>query len=110
MSPVTGKPVRGSTTGRPLMVLLDLLGQRWTLRILWELRTRALKFREVQENCGNISPTVLNTRLRDLKDHGLVTLGDEGYELTLAGQELGAQMTGLDQWANKWAEQLETDD
>ena len=30
--------VRGSRTGRPIMALLDLLGRRWTLRILWELR------------------------------------------------------------------------
>ena len=30
--------VRGSRTGRPVMALLDLLGRRWTLRIVWELR------------------------------------------------------------------------
>ena len=29
--------VRGSRTGRRIMALLDLLGRRWTLRILWEL-------------------------------------------------------------------------
>jgi DNA-binding HxlR family transcriptional regulator len=36
--PKVGKPVRGSTTGRPIMVALDLLGRRAALRILWELR------------------------------------------------------------------------
>jgi DNA-binding HxlR family transcriptional regulator len=32
------RSVRGSKSGRPIMALLDLLGRRWTLRILWELR------------------------------------------------------------------------
>ena len=36
--PIPGKPVRGSKTGRPIMALLDLLGRRWALRVLWELR------------------------------------------------------------------------
>ena len=43
--PRPGVPVRGSTTGRPLMAALDLLGQRWTLRVIWELRADALGFR-----------------------------------------------------------------
>ena len=30
-----GQKVRGSQSGRPIMVLLDVLGQRWTLRVLW---------------------------------------------------------------------------
>jgi len=37
-APRPGRPVRGSRTGRPIMALLDLLGRRWVLRILWELR------------------------------------------------------------------------
>ena len=36
------RTVRGSRSGRPIMALLDLLGRRWTLRILWELREQAL--------------------------------------------------------------------
>ena len=33
-SPKPGRRVRGSSTGRPIMALLDLLGRRMTLRIL----------------------------------------------------------------------------
>ena len=39
--PTLAKPVRGSRTGRPVMVLLDLLGRRMALRILWELSRAA---------------------------------------------------------------------
>ncbi len=38
-TPKIGAPVRGSKAGRPLMVALDLLGRRATLRIFWELRS-----------------------------------------------------------------------
>ena len=33
-TPVPGRRVRGSSSGRPIMALLDLLGQRWMLRAL----------------------------------------------------------------------------
>ena len=86
------------------MVLLDVLGKRWTLRILWELRSASLTFRAIQEACGGISPTVLNDRLKTLRVYGLVELTNAGYRLTEAGQELGARLKDLDHWAAGWAE------
>ena len=41
------KRVRGSRTGRPIMMLLDLLGRRWVLRIVWELRDEPRRFRDL---------------------------------------------------------------
>ena len=60
--PRPGRPVRGSPSGRPIMALLDLLGRRWALRMLWELREGGLSFRALQERCDGVSPSVLNTR------------------------------------------------
>ena len=74
-------PVRGSTTGRPIMVLFDILGQRWSLRILWELRQGPLTFRALRDACDGASPTVLNTRLKALRHLGLVDLGPDGSVL-----------------------------
>ena len=68
---MTGRRVRGSRTGRPVMVLLDLLGRRWTLRILWELREGALTSRALRTACDEASPTVLNERLKELREAGL---------------------------------------
>jgi DNA-binding HxlR family transcriptional regulator len=67
------KRVRGSRTGRPIMALLDLLGRRWTLRLVWDLRERPRRFRELQESIG-ASPTIINTRLAELREAGLVAL------------------------------------
>ena len=99
-----GHPVRGSSTGRPIMVLFDVLGQRWTLRILWELTAGPLPFRGLREHCDDVSPTVLNTRLRDLRQLQLVSHQEgEGYALTEKGRELGEKLLDLNQWADRWA-------
>src|ERR1700712_1151858 len=80
--------VRGSTTGRPIMVLLDLLGRRWTLRILWELREATLTSRALREACDDASPTVLQARLADLRQAGLVGVGPGGFLPAGEGRKL----------------------
>lgn len=100
--PKPGKAVRGSRSGRPIMAALDLMGRRWVLRILWELRGEALTFRALQQRCGDISPTVLNARLGDLRAAGLVA-ADDGYRLTAIGREAIAALAPLSAWAERWA-------
>ena len=98
------KKVRGSTTGRPIMALLDLLGRRWVLRLAWELRAEPRRFRELQELIGGASPTIVNARLRDLREAKLVELDPEaGYRLTALGQELLQLFLPLHLWSEKWA-------
>ncbi len=95
--------VRGSRTGRPIMALLDLLGRRWTLRVLWELRDGPLPFRALQERCEGMSSSVLNERLRELRAAGIARLGEGGYELTGEGRELLELFGPLNDWAQRWA-------
>lgn len=102
-APRPGKPVRGSKTGRPIMALLDLLGRRWQLRVIWELSRKPLNFRDLRSACGDISPTILNTRLAELRDAGVVVLADDGYTLTKDGRELIDEFMGLHAWAERWA-------
>ncbi len=73
------------------MVVLDLLGRRTTLRILWELRGEALTFRALQEACGT-NARLLNTRLAELRASGLVERGDGGYQMTAEGRQLSAAL------------------
>jgi DNA-binding HxlR family transcriptional regulator len=100
--PLPGKPVRGSTTGRPIMALLDLLGRRWALRVIWELREGPLQFRTLQERCAGMSSSVLNQRLRELRTAGIVELGEGGYQLTAEGRGLRDAFAPLDAWAERW--------
>lgn len=86
------------------MVLLDLLGRRWTLRIIWELRAEAMTSRRLREICDDVSPTVLQARLNDLRDAGFVSLERPGgYRLTPLGQELLRRFLPLQVFADTWA-------
>jgi DNA-binding HxlR family transcriptional regulator len=96
--------VRGSRTGRPIMAALDLLGRRWALRVLWELRDGdPLSFRQLRDRCDEMSTSVLNQRLAELKDAGLVEKGAGGYRVTKTGGELQQALAPLDDWAKRWA-------
>jgi DNA-binding HxlR family transcriptional regulator len=86
------------------MAALDLLGRRWALRVLWELRDgRPVSFRELRERCDSMSTSVLNQRLAELRDAGLVDTGEGGYQLTKRGTELHQALAPLDGWAKRWA-------
>ncbi len=104
---VPGRPVRGSQTGRPIMALLDLFGRRWTLRILWELfDSSPASFRELRDRCDDMSPSVLNQRLRELRDARIVELGDEGFDLTKEGRELMTLFKPVSTWAKGWGRRM----
>lgn len=98
--------MRGSQTGRPVMALLDLLGRRWGLRILWELREDgAPTFRELQARCGNISSSVLTQRLQELRDARIVAEpAGRGYQLSDEGRSLLLALAPVDSWSRSWAE------
>jgi DNA-binding HxlR family transcriptional regulator len=85
------------------MALLDLLGRRWALRVIWELRDGPLQFRPLQERCEGMSSSVLNQRLHELRTAGIVELGEAGYELTDDGRALRDAVGPLDAWAERWA-------
>jgi DNA-binding HxlR family transcriptional regulator len=104
--PLPGRPVRGSATGRPVMALLDLLGRRWGLRVIWELREEPLVFRELQARCEGMSSSVLNQRLRELREAGIVTVGEGGYRLTDEGRRLREAFVPLSAWAERWARRV----
>jgi len=84
------------------MAALDLLGRRWALRVLWELRNGALGFRDLQALCDGMSSSVLRTRLVELIDAGLVDQ-DGAYMLTPLGRDLGKAIRPLSRWAERWS-------
>lgn len=102
-SGVPGARVRGSATGRPIMAALDLLGRRWSLRLLWELRDGAVGARALLERCEGLSSSVLYQRIRELEAAALVEKTEAGYTLTALGAALGDAIAPLDRWAVAWA-------
>jgi DNA-binding HxlR family transcriptional regulator len=93
--------VRGSRTGRPIMAVLDLLGRRATLRLMWELREgRQLTFRALQE-AAETNPSLLNTRLKEMREAGWAEHDEGGYRLSERGRGLYAALMPLYRWAEK---------
>src|SRR6476659_82263 len=98
------RAVRGSRTGRPIMALLDLLGRRWTLRIIWELRNGPLTSRALRTACDEASPTVMQARLSELREAGLVeSLAGDGSRLAPLGRKLMECFQPLQQFAERWS-------
>ena len=101
------KAVRGSKTGRPIMVLVDLVAGAWPLRIIWELRGEPLTSGALRERCDDVSPTVLQARVNDLRDAGFVALDTPGgYRLTALGRELLDSTNALYHFAERWAKAM----
>lgn len=105
--PLPGKQVRGSKTGKPIMALLDLIGRTWSLGLVWHLREGPATFRELQHRCEKISPTLLNTRLKELKVLNIISIAEGGYQLTVQGQSLIEIILPLGQWSIQWANELQ---
>ncbi len=101
--------MRGSASGRPIMALLDLLGRRWALRVVWELRGQPLQFRALQERCEGMSSSVLAARLRELTGAGIVGRAAGGYALTDEGARLLEAFPPLLAWSERWAERVRGD-
>jgi DNA-binding HxlR family transcriptional regulator len=86
------------------MAALDLLGRRWSLRLLWELRDGPVGARTLRDRCDAMSSSVLYARLAELSDAGLVDKDPRGdYTLTPIGADLGRALAPLDKWSRRWA-------
>jgi DNA-binding HxlR family transcriptional regulator len=84
---------------RAIAGALELLGRRWALRIVWELRRDAVSFNELRERVG-ISPSVLSSRLAELSKADVIERDhSRRYRLSGHGRELARILYELNRWA-----------
>lgn len=85
--------------------LFDLLESRYALRVLWALRdNHAQTFRLLQDSVGGITPNTLNTRLKEMREAGLVVHGSDGYSVTPVGADLLKRLSDVQAFAVKWSQ------
>ena len=104
--PTPGKTVRGSQSGVPIMALFDLLGRSWSMGIIWKLQHGPTTFRELQQRCESISPSILNRRIKELREADIVERTIEGYQLTQRGKDLIAPLLQFGEWSLVWADEV----
>jgi len=104
--PIPGKPVRGSKTGVPIMAIFDLLGRTWAMGVVWQLQNGPCTFRELQQRCESISPSLLNSRIKELKHADIVERTLDGYQLTKRGSHLVKLLRPFGKWSKTWAEEV----
>ena len=89
---------------------LNVLGQKWVLRIVRVLGDRTQRFCELQDALGGANSATLSQRLKLLEDEGLIERRAISsvppwveYSLTAKGRDLRGAITGIDRWAERWA-------
>ena len=83
--------------------LLSLLESRYAMRVLWALRDgHAQTFRLLQDSVGGITPNTLNTRIKQLREAGLLSHGGDGYCVTPSGSDLLKRINDLQAFATRW--------
>lgn len=104
---------RNASAKRAINEAIELFHRRWALRVIWELRTGSMTFRALQGACSEVSPSVLNQRLGELREARLVDhVPGEGYRLSIHGRKLLKAMGPMVRWALQWygSRQLKRDE
>lgn len=84
--------------------LLSLLESRYAMRVLWALKDgHPQTFRLLQDSVGGITPNTLNTRIKELRQAGLMGHGSDGYIVSASGLDLLKRMAELPAFASRWA-------
>jgi DNA-binding HxlR family transcriptional regulator len=110
--------VRMKTYGQycPVARAVDILGERWTLRILRDILGGARRFNEIRRGVPRMSPTLLSNRLKSLEAFGLIVrrtssrTGIVEYAPTQAGLEVRPIVELYGAWGQRWVRNRLGDD
>lgn len=97
-----------STDPCPIRDVLDRIGDRWSLLVLWSLAERPQRFTQLQKAVGDISARMLAKTVRRLERDGFIlrtvipTIPPRvDYELTSLGRSFMQPLSLLIDWADE---------
>lgn len=103
-----GLPLRGDLFDPdcPTRVVLDRIGDKWTVLVVSALSTGTLRFTELRARVGGVAPKVLTQTLRALERDGILirTIYAQvpprvEYQLTDLGRSLAQPIAAIQDWA-----------
>lgn len=90
----------------PARTTLELVANRWSVVVLHGLGQQPMRFGELQERIGGISPKSLTEALRRLEGNGLLERSAGRWELTALGMSLLEPVRALAEWAEEHTDAL----
>jgi DNA-binding HxlR family transcriptional regulator len=102
--------MRGYQQACPVARALDVIGERWALLILRDLRRKGpLRFQEFAKTLPGIAPNMLSARLKQLEAQGVIATRLYAkhppryeYFLTLKGEALAPVLKALYVWGERY--------
>lgn len=97
----------------PVATTVQLIGNKWKLLILRNLRMRPWRFNELQKSLEGISQKVLTQSLRSMESDGIVvrTVYAEvpprvEYSLSKLGETMSPILNAMEKWGNDYKASL----
>lgn len=98
----------------PVATTVRLIGSKWKLLIIRNLRVRPWRFNELQKNLTGISQKVLTDSLRALESDGIITRTVYAevpprveYALSDLGETMRPILDAMEVWGNNYKAGLE---
>ena len=93
-----------------LALAMDLVGGKWKMVVLWQLREGAVRFSEIKRRLEGVTQKMLTQQLRELEELGLITRTvypvvppKVEYSLAPEGKKLVPVLESLCRWSEKYA-------
>jgi DNA-binding HxlR family transcriptional regulator len=90
-------------------LVIDIIGGKWKILIIWELRESEKRFRELQKSVGKITDKMLTQQLRELEEAELISRKvypevppRVEYSLTLLGKSLLPVLEMFEEWGKQY--------
>lgn len=97
----------------PVATTVSLIGSKWKLLIIRNLKIRPWRFNELKKNLDGISQKVLTDSLRSLEDDGIIirTVFAEvpprvEYSLSELGESMRPILDAMEDWGMNYKESL----
>jgi DNA-binding HxlR family transcriptional regulator len=96
--------------------IVDIIGNKWNLYIIWHLRTDVLRFTELQNRMCGINSKTITKHLRDLEHHAIIERQvfpevppRVEYSLSGRGRALLPVIGTMLEWGGKYLETSQED-
>ncbi len=97
----------------PVATTVQLIGNKWKLLIIRNLRSRAWRFNELKKDLEGISQKVLTDNLRSMEEDGIITRTvypevppRVEYALSELGETMRPILDSMEQWGKEYKDKM----